>query len=53
MEKEWTIMVYMAGDNNLNDDMIRAINELREALKLQVMLYQEAVQLEVKTTSAY
>jgi hypothetical protein len=27
--KEWTIMVYMAGDNNLNDDMIRAINELR------------------------
>jgi len=33
MEKEWTIMVYMAGDNNLNDDMIRAINELRESIK--------------------
>lgn len=31
--KEWTIMVYMAGDNNLNDDMIRAINELHEIIK--------------------
>ena len=29
MEKEWTIMVYMAGDNNLSDEMIRSIIEIR------------------------
>lgn len=27
-DKEWTIMVYMAGDNNLSEDMITALNEL-------------------------
>jgi hypothetical protein len=26
--KEWTIMVYMAGDNNLSEDMITSINDL-------------------------
>ncbi len=28
--KDWTIMVYMAGDNNLSDDMITSINEIRD-----------------------
>ena len=27
--KEWTIMVYMAGDNNLSEEMIRSINEIK------------------------
>ncbi len=27
---DWTIMFYLAGDNNLNDDMTRAVNELTE-----------------------
>lgn len=26
--KEWTIMIYFAGDNNLNDEMIRAIDNI-------------------------
>ncbi len=30
--KEWTIMVYMAGDNNLSDEMIRTIIELRDTI---------------------
>lgn len=28
---DWTIMIYMAGDNNLSDDMITSINEIRTA----------------------
>lgn len=32
-KKEWTIMVYMAGDNNLSEDMIRAITELRGRIR--------------------
>jgi Clostripain family len=31
--KEWTIMIYMAGDNNLSEEMIRAIIELKERIK--------------------
>jgi hypothetical protein len=31
--KEWTVMVYMAGKNNLSDDMISAINGIRSGLK--------------------
>lgn len=27
--KEWTIMVYMAGENNLSEDMIRSITEIK------------------------
>jgi hypothetical protein len=30
--KEWTIMIYMAGDNNLSEDMIRAIVEARRRI---------------------
>ena len=44
MEKEWTIMVYMAGDNNLSADMVyslRAIQAtmLKQASKLNVLVY--------------
>jgi Clostripain family len=28
-DKEWTIIIYMAGDNNLSEEMIRSINEIR------------------------
>lgn len=28
-KSKWTVMIYMAGDNNLNDEMIRAIIEMR------------------------
>jgi hypothetical protein len=31
--KEWTFMIYMAGDNNLSEDMIRAIIELQRQLR--------------------
>lgn len=30
--KEWTVMVYMAGNNNLSDDMISAINGIRAGM---------------------
>ncbi len=32
-EKEWTVMVYMAGDNNLSIDMAYALNDIRGALE--------------------
>jgi hypothetical protein len=32
VSKEWTIMVYMSGDNNLGQDMIYAIRSLQDAL---------------------
>src|SRR5688500_16682775 len=32
-KKEWTLMIYMAGDNNLSDEMIRAINDLRNRIE--------------------
>lgn len=32
-EKEWTIMVYMAGDNNLNTEMVYALEQLKEVAK--------------------
>lgn len=32
MKKEWTIMVYMAGDNNLSDDMISGIKAIEDGL---------------------
>src|SRR5688572_32313631 len=28
MAKQWTVMVYMAGDNNLSEEMIYAIKEM-------------------------
>lgn len=31
-EKEWTFMVYMAGDNNLSDDMITAIEAIKSGV---------------------
>ena len=33
IEKEWTVMIYLAGDNNLSEDMIRIITELRDKIK--------------------
>ena len=32
-EKDWTIMVYMAGDNNLSRDMVYSLREIEEAIK--------------------
>lgn len=34
--KEWTIMVYMAGDNNLSEDMITSISDLRAGISSAV-----------------
>jgi hypothetical protein len=31
--KEWTVMIYMAGDNNLSIDMIYALEQLKEVAK--------------------
>jgi hypothetical protein len=31
-KKDWTIMVYLAGDNNLSEDMISALNGIRNAM---------------------
>ena len=33
-EKKWVIMVYMAGDNNLNVEMVYALEQLKEAAKI-------------------
>ena len=34
--KEWTIMVYMAGDNNLNVEMVYALEQLKEGDRILV-----------------
>ncbi len=31
-EKEWTIMVYMAGDNNLSEECVYALTEIKQGL---------------------
>ena len=31
--KEWTVMVYMAGDNNLTEDMVNSLHGLRKAMQ--------------------
>ena len=33
-ENNWTIMVYMAGDNNLSEEMITALTGIRNAMKI-------------------
>jgi hypothetical protein len=32
-KKDWTIMIYMAGDNNLSADMAYALTDIREAMR--------------------
>ncbi len=32
-EKKWTIMVYLAGDNNLSENMISSLNGMQSAMK--------------------
>ncbi len=32
-KKDWTIMVYMAGDNNLSIDLVYALREIQEAMR--------------------
>lgn len=44
IEKDWTIMIYMAGDNNLSADMAYALADIREVMKdrgdkLNLMVY--------------
>lgn len=34
LTKDWTIIIYLAGDNNLSDDMISAIREILEVTSL-------------------
>ena len=29
-EKSWTVMVYLAGDNNLSEEMVWALKEMKE-----------------------
>jgi hypothetical protein len=31
--KEWTVMVYLAGDNNLTEDMVNSLHGLRKAMQ--------------------
>lgn len=31
MEKDWTVMAYMAGDSSLSSDMANALNDIRNA----------------------
>ena len=31
--KKWTVMVYLAGDNNLTEDMVNSLNGLRQAMQ--------------------
>lgn len=33
-KKKWTVMVYLAGDNNLTEDMVNSLNGLREAMQV-------------------
>jgi hypothetical protein len=30
--KEWTVLLYMAGDNNLSEECVYALNEIKEGL---------------------
>jgi hypothetical protein len=52
--KEWTIMVYMAGDNNLSADMAYALEEIREVIKsksekLNLMVYYDSSAISAPT----
>lgn len=53
--KDWTIMVYMAGDNNLNDDMFAGILGLRERIgaplkdKVSFLIYFDGETISAKT----
>jgi len=53
-EKEWTIMVYMAGDNNLSIDMAYALKDIREVVKarndkVNLMVYYDGNSLNTPT----
>lgn len=46
--KEWTIMLYLAGDNNLSEDMIRAINEMSRQIETTGDQLKQAGQIDIK-----
>src|SRR5215213_3590626 len=51
--KEWTIMVYMAGDNNLSIDMVYALEQLKEAAdandRISLYVYFDGLSSDVPT----
>ena len=53
-EKDWTIMIYMAGDNNLSADMAYALADIRETMKdkgnsLNLMVYYDGAAIDAPT----
>jgi len=51
IEKDWTIMIYMAGDNNLSADMAYALADIREVMKgkgdkLNLMVYYDGAAID-------
>jgi hypothetical protein len=51
IEKDWTIMIYMAGDNNLSADMSYALADIREVMKgrgekLNLMVYYDGAAID-------
>ncbi len=53
-EKDWTIMIYMAGDNNLSADMAYALGDIREVMqkrgdKLNLMVYYDGAAIDAPT----
>ena len=53
-KKEWTIMIYMAGDNNLAVDMAYALGQIKEAVqedteKLNLLVYYDGNSPEIPT----
>lgn len=53
-EKDWTIMVYMAGDNNLSPDMAYALEEIRKVMevnceKINLLVYYDSSAISAPT----
>lgn len=54
IKKKWTVMVYMAGDNNLSIDMVYSLKEIREAIKqknheINLLVYYDGNALDMPT----
>ena len=52
--KTWTVMIYMAGDNNLSADMAYALDDIRQAAKqtnesVNIFVYYDSVVQDVPT----
>lgn len=53
-QKKWTVMIYMAGDNNLSVDMVYSLKEIRESIsennhKINLLVYYDGNAIDMPT----